>query len=103
MVSYYLLIVLAGFLQTMTAGFFWPALVLIWAAGKRGALEVYGLAFFGGLFVDLVTGRNLGISCLVLLVLAAVVLLFRSRFKFRLRYLLGFFFLFELLYHFFVF
>lgn len=102
MIIYYFFIILATFLQTVSQGIWWPALIVIWAAGKREAGQVYTLAFVGGLATDLLTGRSLGTTSIMLLILAAAVVLFRSRFRFRLRWLIIFIVLAEGLYHFLV-
>lgn len=100
MAVYYLLTILAAFLQTVSRGVFWPLLVVGWAAGRKAAPEAYPLAFVGGMAVDLLVGWPLGVSAFGLLLLVFGISLFRSRFQLRIRWLIGFLVLLEVLYHF---
>ncbi len=88
MKTYSLAIFLAAFLQGVSHLFWWPALVVVWAAGRHEAKGVYFLAFGGGLLTDLVSQKFLGVTAIYLLILALIVGLFRARFEISTRSLL---------------
>jgi len=74
MIAFYLLAIASAFLQTVNGWIFWPVLVVV-AAGLyfQEPQKTYWLAFWTGLVTDLLTGKTLGNSAILLLLLSAVV------------------------------
>lgn len=82
MFIYYLLSIFGAFLQTVDNWVFWPGLVVVTVCFRRNEWkEIYLLAFSVGLLTDFLIGRSLGTNSMFLLALAAVIYLYRGKFK----------------------
>lgn len=77
---YWVLAILAAFLQGINNFWFWPLLPVLWAASRvEEASRVYLLAFVTGMVTDLLVGRALGLSAVFLLLACGLVYLYRRR------------------------
>lgn len=82
MIVYYLMTLLAVFYQGVSDWLWWVALVVVAAATRKiEAIKIYTLAFFAGVFFDLMMGRNLGLTAVYLLFVCALIRLLGQRFE----------------------
>lgn len=87
---YWVLAILAAFLQGASDLVFWPLVPVLGAASRvEEARKVYFLAFVTGMVTDLLVSRTLGLSAVFLLLSCGLIYLYHLRGQMRLVFLLA--------------
>ena len=66
-------------------------LIILFASVIIRKNEVFALAFFAGLFLDILTFKNIGGSCLFFITIVFIVFLYQKKFEIRTMHFVGIF------------